>query len=271
MLPVLLSLGPVKIYSMGVLLAVGLFLGLFYWWKLGRDEHLEEESLFDSYFLGLAAFAVIGRAGYVVWHATDLLTWYRVIAFLTYPGIAYALGIAASIVVIVAFARNKTWDIWKILDIYAVALSLVLVFGTLGAFLNGSNPGKELGWGLVFPGVSGRHFPVDLWGFVWFVISFGICMRVRRNFRFYSWYKRDASVAKDGLAALIFLGMCGGYYLVKGLVDDGIRWGVMPIESAVGIIILMLSIISIMNRAGRRFLAINIFGFNRKRLKGGRE
>jgi len=66
MLPVLLQIGPVKIYAMGVMLAVGMVLSLYWWWKMGRDEHWEEIALFDTFFLAVLAFFVLGRIGYVI-------------------------------------------------------------------------------------------------------------------------------------------------------------------------------------------------------------
>jgi len=34
---------------MGVVMALGVFVALYFWWKMGRDEHLDEIELFDSY------------------------------------------------------------------------------------------------------------------------------------------------------------------------------------------------------------------------------
>lgn len=251
MLPVLVSLGPVKIYSMGVCMAFGFFIGLYYWWKLGRDEHLEDEVLFDAFFLSVIAFFVVGRSGYVALHAEDLGTVYRYFAFLRYPGLSYVSGVAGAVATLIMFARAKTWDLWKTLDSAAVALSLMLVFGMLGAFFNGSNPGRESALGFVFPDVAGRRFPVDFVGMIFYIITFGITMRVRRNFRFYSWYKGDASVAKDGLAALIFLALSGTYYMIRGFVDDAlVHFAGIPAMSLVGLSMLILAGIGILARSG---------------------
>lgn len=250
MLPVLVSLGPVKIYSMGVALTLGLFLGLFYWWKLGRDEHWDEIGLFDGFFLGLIAFFIFGRLGYVALHFEDLGTVYRLIAFLVYPGISYAAGIAGSLAALISFGRSKEWDMWKLLDIAAVVLPLILFFGFAGSLLNGSNPGRAMPFGLIFPGVEGRRFPVDIWGMIWSLITFGVAVRVRKNFRFYGWYKGTSSVAKDGLAAIVTLGLSGFYALVAGFLDDGFFWYWLPVMSVVGLGALVISGISIYRRVG---------------------
>lgn len=249
MLPVLVTLGPVRIYSMGVMLAAGLFLGLFYWWKLGRDEHWDEISLFDGFFLGLIAFFIFGRLGYVAQHYSDLGTVYRLVAVLAYPGISYAAGIAGAIISVISFARSKEWETWKLLDIAAVVLPLILFFGFLGSLLNGSNPGREMSFGIIFPGIEGRRFPVDIWGMVWSLITFGIAVRVRKNFRFYGWYKGTASVAKDGLATLVTIGMTGLHFLVSGFLDDGFYWYFVPVISVVGLSAAVISILIIYRRS----------------------
>lgn len=254
MLPVLVQIGSFKIYTMGVLMALGLFFGLYYWWKLGRDEHYDETSLFDAFFASTITFFVAGRVGYVAQHMDELGTAYRLVAFLRYPGLFFAAGIVGALLMLISLARKNDWDVWKIMDSASVSIALVLIFGALGAFLNGSNPGREMAMGLAYPGVAGLRFPVDLWGVFWFVITFGVTMRVRKNFRFYAWYKGDSSVAKDGLAFFVFGTMMGIYYLVRGLVDDGlIHVGIIPVMSLLGLSLALACILLIMVRSGKDY------------------
>ncbi|MFH2019746.1 MAG: prolipoprotein diacylglyceryl transferase family protein [bacterium] len=251
MLPILFSLGPVKIYSMGVLMFLGLLLGLYYWWKLGRDEHWDEIALFDAYFLGFFIFLLVGRLGYVIMHWSDLGTVYRFFAFLAYPGIMYSWGILGSIIGTIAFVRDKNWDLWKVFDVLVIVLSILILFGSIGAFLNGSNPGKEVSWGVSFPGSESRYIPVDLWGVIWGVASFITVARVRKNFRFYSWYKGVASLAKDGLATLIFGGLTGVYYLIRAFLDDSLsKLGRFPIMGLIGVGLVIIAAYLIYVRSG---------------------
>lgn len=209
MLPILLQVGPVKIYSMGVLLAIGIFLSLYWWWKMGRDEHLDEIELFDSYFVTLIAMGVGGRLGYVALHWSDLGTLYRTLAILAFPGLDIISGVVVSLIVITLLARERSWELPKIWDMAAVTASVAGVFVSIGGLLNG----------------SGRNVWVDGWLVVGALATFVIVSRVRKNFRFYAWYKGQASVAKDGLAGWIWvllmgvicLGLGGWWYLGGGL------------------------------------------------------
>ena len=237
MLPILVSLGPVKIYSFGVCLAIGLFLGLYWWWKMGRDEHFDEIALFDGFFMSLMIFVLAGRLGYVLSHWSEMGTLYRSIAILSYPGVNTVVGIVAVSLFTVLFARYHDWNGWKILDSYSVALSLVLVFGGLGALLNGSNPAWQ----------------VNVWGLVWAVISFVVVSRVRKNFRFYAWYKGESSVAQDGLATLLLGELVGVYYLLVGWIGQPLAkiW-VIPIEMIIGMVVVLIASYLIYKRVGRR-------------------
>lgn len=232
MLPILISLGPVKIYSFGVCIALGLFFGLYWWWKMGRDEHFDEITLFDGFFMSLMIFLVLGRAGYVLANYSEMGTLYRSIAILSYPGVSGGVGLISVSLFTVLFARYHDWNVWKILDSFSVALSLVLIFAGLGTVLNGSNPAWQ----------------VNLWGLAWAMVSFVLVSRVRKNFRFYSWYKARSSMAQDGLAALVFGLTTGVYYLGLGLMNR--------LYLIMGLLIIVVSSLAIYQQAGRREVGI---------------
>lgn len=209
MLPILLQIGPVKIYSMGVFLAIGIFLSLYWWWKMGRDEHLDEIELFDSYFVTLIAMGVGSRLGYVAFHWSDLGTLYRMLAILAFPGLDVISGVVVSLIVITLLARERSWELPKIWDMAAVTASVFGVFISIGALLNG----------------SGRNVWVDGWLALGSLATFVIVSRVRKNFRFYAWYKGQSSVAKEGLAGwmwvllmgVVCLGLGGWWHVGGGL------------------------------------------------------
>lgn len=253
MLPILLSLGPVKIYSYGVCLTIGLFIALYFWWKMGRDEHFDEIILFDGFFLSVLTYLVAGRLGYVLLHMDTVGTIYRTLAILAFPGINSVIGIIGVFVFIILFARAHNWNDWKVADSSVVSLSMVMILGGLGGFLNGSNPGREVSWGVMYPGETAARIPVDVWTMIWAIFTFAIVSRVRKNFRFYSWYKGESSIAQEGLAALVFAISVGVYYLVVGFIDS-LNWkiGFVPGEMLVGIALISLSSYIIYKRIGRR-------------------
>jgi len=248
-----MSIGPVKIFSYGVMLTLGLFIALYFWWKMGRDEHFDEIALFDGFFLSLLTYLVLGRVGYVLLNFESVGTLAHAIAFLAYPGLSGTVGIIGVSFFLFAFARAHNWNIWKIGDAYAVSLAIAIAFAGLGGILNGSNPGIEASWGLRYVGQSVKTAPVDLWIMIWGIVSFAIVSRVRKNFRFYTWYKAESSMAQEGLATLVFGLLIGFHYLVVGWIDQ-LNWKiwVFPGQFIIGLVIMGVCGYMISKRVGRR-------------------
>jgi hypothetical protein len=173
MLPILVNLGPVKIYSMGVCLVIGLFLSLYFWWKMGRDEHFDEIALFDGYFLSLITFLIAGRLGYVLTHASDLGTFYRSIALLAYPGIN----------ILAQFCSPGRTDGMSG-DSSSNGVDS-LIFGGLGGLLNNSKLGTNLPWPR--NAESTARYPDDcvvgdyFWGRVTGAEKFSLLLLVQRR------------------------------------------------------------------------------------------
>lgn len=235
MLPILLKLGPITIYAYGVFLAIGVFAGLYWFWKIGRDEHWEETKLFDMYFVALFTYFVVGRIAYVLLHP-ELYELGKALSLLAYPGIVNSVGILGASLVVGVMSRRAEWEEWKVMDGWVVVVATVLVIASLGAILNGSLPGRvSESFGYIHPGDTVARIPGDVWSFIWSLVTFGTVSRVRKNFRFYAWYKGEASVAKDGLAALAFGVLAGVYYLGAGLILEGNNLWVVPVRSLVGL------------------------------------
>ena len=248
MLPTLISIGSFRIYSYGVMLSLGLFVGLYYFWKMGRDEHWEEIALFDGFFLALLTYYVVGRVGYVLSNWSEFQSLSAAFSLLSRPGIAHYLGIAGSLVMVIVIARAKNWELWKVLDAFTVALFMILVWGSLGSLLNGSNPGRVVSWGATYPGLTEKVLPIDLWSLVLAILGFGVTSKIRKNFRFYSWYKGEQSVARDGLAACVGLLFVGVYYLFRAFLSAGaVNW----LLFAAGAFLILFSLGLIYRRSGR--------------------
>ncbi|TXH00743.1 MAG: hypothetical protein E6R05_06560 [Candidatus Moraniibacteriota bacterium] len=252
MLPILLKLGPITIYSYGVFMAMGLFTGLYWFWKIGRDEHWDETQLFDTYFASTIVFFVVSRLGYVLFHP-EMHTLLSVFAIFSRPGISVIFGLMGVIATSIFIARKLEWDIWKMLDVATVVIATIFVVGSIGAVLNGSMPGIEsMNLGYVHPGDVVPRLPLDILTFFWSLISFGVVSRVRKNFRFYGWYKGGASVAKDGLTALVGGMLFGTYLVIIGLLDDNVKKIFnVSLVSLMGTGILLLMSCMIYMRIGR--------------------
>lgn len=223
---------------MGVAMFVAVFVGMYYFWRMGREEHWEEESLFDVYFLGLLSFFFFGRLGYVLF-ASELNGLWESLSLLVKPGLNYGVGVVAAAVVMYLAGVRKEWERWKLFDTLAVTSLLVVAIGAVGNLLN-----------------RGR-LVLDLTTLVWAWASWGVVTMVRKNFRFYQWYKGEASVAKDGLAALISLGLVGLWFVLTGVISKN-WWGLS------GLLLIALAGVLTYLRSGRK---IEVIRLNKKIIK----
>ncbi len=222
---------------------------------MGRDEHFDEIALFDGFFLSLLVYFVMGRLGYVVLHPGEVGTLYRTLAVLSFPGISSVIGIISTTLFMILFARSNDWDPWKVMDAYVVTISMALVFGGIGGLLNGTTPGIAANWGVFYPGIAEKIIPVDAFLIVWSLVTFGVVSKVRKNFRFYAWYKGESSMAQEGLASLIFGISVGVYFMMTGWIvrsNFGILFNLIPVEFIFGILMIAVCAYMIEKRVGRR-------------------
>lgn len=207
MFPVLFSWGPITITSYGVLSVIAFFLGAFIVWKKGREEHFEEEELFD--FTLLATFwGIVGaRLWYIAWHFAQFgwepLKW---VTLVRHPGLSAMGALLVGLVAVILFAVSKKWAVWEILDVMVLGVASVQPVLFLAAFLNGSGYGvrSQLPWAVTFPGVEGARHPTQLYGLVLALLLFWLLMKVFAAFRTYDWYKGKSSEANGGLVACVY-------------------------------------------------------------------
>lgn len=219
----------IQLYSYGAIFSLGVLLSLYYFWKMGKDEHLEEISLFDAYFLSLAAYFAVGRVIYA--YLVRELTIMQSMAILSYPGLNELAGIGGAVLMMVIVSMVKEWNRWKIMDLSSVSLSLILAFGGLARLTSAISP-------------------TNIFSLVFFLVMFVVTYRVRKNFRFYSWYKGEKGVPPEGLAAKVLVMMAGLYFLLGGLAQAELNFYMV----FVGVIFIFAGAISIFISSGRKII-----------------
>ena len=199
MLPTLVSLGPVKLYSFGVVLVIAGFLGAFRIWRQGREVHFEEDKVFDAVLL-VGFWGLVGaRLAYVAEHWQG---WLAAVSVTTYPGLAVWGGLAGGIVGLWGISRKLQWDFFEAADMFMPGWLLAWSVGWLGVWLSVSRPGLithlpllALAFGLAVAGLAGK----------W-----------EKEYRTYEWYKGKRAEGKPGL---VFLAGLAGMSLVQLMWD----------------------------------------------------
>lgn len=138
MLPILLKFGPITIYTFGFFLFLSVILASFIIWKKARKIGLPEEKIFDTFLLTVFFSLIGGRIGYVLTHwSTFGIDLSRVLILGHYPGLSFQGAFLAGLVTVVLIAKLLELEWLKILDIFTVAFSWAIVFGSLGCVFDG--------------------------------------------------------------------------------------------------------------------------------------
>lgn len=182
MYPILFSIGSVNIYSFGVFLALGFFVGAFYFWREGKNE-FEEEVILDATLM-VTIFALIGaRLFYILSHFAnfqfDPLRW---VHFYLYPGFSFWGGVIGGLLAAFWFTQRKKISFWRLADFLALGVSLGTIFGQVGCLLNGCTVGKPtpFPWGGEALGFLDKRHPVAFYDTLAAILIFLVVWRVSR-------------------------------------------------------------------------------------------
>lgn len=144
MLPVLLDLKFVKIYTFGVFLVLAFFWGSFLLWKNARLTSYKEDDVFDGLFWSLAGGLFFARLVYVALNFDDF--GFDILKFILingYPGLSLVGGLVGGFLTLSLVLRSKKIKLSEIIDYIASPLLLALTIGEMGSFFSGVEIGTK--------------------------------------------------------------------------------------------------------------------------------
>ncbi|MFN0117091.1 MAG: prolipoprotein diacylglyceryl transferase [Elusimicrobiota bacterium] len=213
MLPVLFHLGPLKLHTYGLLVAMGFYLG-FFWTQ--KEFHLRSLplSLLETLLVGIVAFGLLGaRVFYYLTTGhlelkTDPLSFFKIWE----GGLVFYGGFIFVLLFLAIFSRLKKLPFLKIADAFVPGLFLGHALGRLGCFGSGCCYGKpsELPWAVMFKNIEAlapsfvRLHPTQLYEFFLNLIFFALAAVLSRRLK------------KTGLLSVFYL---LGYALVRFTVE----------------------------------------------------
>lgn len=239
MLPVLLHIGYLKIYSFGVFVALALLWGMFFVWKYVKLTALKEEEVFDMIFLGILGGAVVSRLLYVLFHWSQFgLDIARIVLINGYPGLSlygFLIGFLGSLFI---FAQRRKIAFFDIIDYIIPGLLLALSIGKLGSFIGGIDVGSKTSFflSILYPQHEGlRHIVAvyeSLLYLVIFIISQRILFSIRRE-RFH-----------DGFLVVFFVWSVALITLsLDTLKDNQVYWGSFSSNMLISLLLLVATTI----------------------------
>jgi len=157
MYPILVQLGPVTIYALWVCAAIGFLVAFLIVYKLlqkdrARLAFLADHSLVLVFGSLLAARILFVAENYRMYFSKIDFEHILELFYIWDKGLSFWGGIAGLLLTLAYFCKKQKESIWKWLDVMTIAVMAGLVFGNLGAFLDGSGYGNEtdLPWGMIF-------------------------------------------------------------------------------------------------------------------------
>lgn len=213
MLPVLLDLKFIKIYTFGVFLVLAFFWGSFMLWRLIRLTSFKEEEIFDGLFWSLAGGVFFGRLVYVILNFKDFgFSLFKFILINGYPGLSLYGSLLGGFLTIFLYFVAKKIKVNEAVDHFIPPVFLALGFGKLGSFFSGTEIGSKTKFWLAvkYVGFDGqRHITPFYEAILFFLaayLAYRLVFEIRReklikgfNFLFMVWYLSFTNLLFDKL------------------------------------------------------------------------
>ncbi len=187
--PIIFEIFGIKVFSYGLMMAIGMVMGIITATYLAKKSNINPDEIFNLAFviivfsiLGARLFYIIENIDYYARHPLEII-------LLNKGGLVFYGGLAGGFLSGYVYIKKNKLPLLKIADIFFTALPLGQAFGRIGCFLNGCCYGKPTGasWGVVFPpnSIPFNHYkdfilihPVQLYNstanFIIFLILFTI-------------------------------------------------------------------------------------------------
>ena len=211
MLPAI-PLGPLTIYSYGLMMALGVGLGLWFVYVQAKKQALPAPRVLDAAFyillisiLGAKLFLLFSDFGRYTRNPKELLNLAR-------SGGVFQGGLIFGVLFALWYFRRHKLPTWKVADLMGPALALGHGFGRIGCFAAGCCYGREcsLPWGVTFTDPKAKQItliplwierhPVQLYeailNFLNFVVLFLILRKKRFDGQVFAFYIMNYSVIR---------------------------------------------------------------------------
>lgn len=194
MLPIILDVGFIKIYTFGVFLVLAFFWSSFFLWKNIALTSYKEDEIFDSVFVSLFGGLFMGRLVHILLNFNDFgFDILKYILINGYPGIHVTGGIAGFFLFLLFYTRSKKIHYSRLIDYVIPALLLALAIGKMGAFFSGAEVGSQTSFfiSLKYPNLDGLRHLTPLYEsillYIGSYLTYKILMDIRRE-RYYEGY-----------------------------------------------------------------------------------
>jgi phosphatidylglycerol:prolipoprotein diacylglycerol transferase len=186
MLPVLLDLKFVKIYTFGVFLVLALIWSMFLLWRNVKVTSFKEEDIFDLFFTSILGSLFFARLLYVIAHFSRFkLNLLKFILINGYPGLSLYGGLIGGFITFFLFLHAKKIAFKDLIDYFIPSLFIALAIGKIGSFISGVDVGTKtkLPLSVWYAGYSGNRHITALYESILFFLGTYIAYRIILSIR----------------------------------------------------------------------------------------
>ncbi len=143
MYPEICKIGPVVVYSYGLMLVIAFFVAAFLASQEAKRRGLNPDFVFNLLFVSFVSGIIGARLFFVIENLGVYLKNPREIIMLSHGGMSWFGGLILGSAAGIIYIKIKSLGVYKILDLIVPFLALGQSIGRIGCFLNGCCFGKE--------------------------------------------------------------------------------------------------------------------------------
>ncbi|MCX5666860.1 MAG: prolipoprotein diacylglyceryl transferase [Candidatus Omnitrophica bacterium] len=201
--PIIAKIGPLYVYSYGMMVAIGFAVATLLAYKHADEFGINKEKIIDLGIVMLICGIIGARSVYVALNFQYYIRNGLEIINLTKGGLVWYGAFIFGMIASAWFLKKSRISFWTAADLFAPYIALAQAFGRIGCLLNGCCYGSAapsgFTFGVVFPGESISRYPTQIFSAISLFLIF-VILRI--------WQK------KRHFAGEIFLGY-GLLYSVK--------------------------------------------------------
>jgi phosphatidylglycerol:prolipoprotein diacylglycerol transferase len=198
--PVICEIGPFRIYSYGLMLALGVLVTSWFVAREAKKINVSRDMVYDLAFWVVLGGILGARLFYVFLNLSFFLSEPLETLMVQKGGLAWQGSLAGGLVAAVFFLRQREVPVFKFLDLAAPYVALGHAIGRVGCFLNGCCYGKPVAWGVRFPLLEGPVHPAQLYMVAGQLAIFAMLLFFRRHARYdgqvFVWYLMLSAVER---------------------------------------------------------------------------
>ncbi len=182
MYPIICKIGPLTIYSYGLMLAVSVFVCSYLLSREAEERfHIKKEIIYDLVFWSVVGGMLGARLLFVILHLHLFLPNPLEIIMIQKGGLSFQGGLIIGAIIAVIYIQKKKLPLWQTVDMIVPYMALGQAIGRIGCFLNGCCFGRSVVWGIYFPVHAARLHPTQLYDVAGLLLIFLILKRIQAS------------------------------------------------------------------------------------------